>query len=148
MMASKRKQAAKKASKKAPKNTGGSAKPAREPGVQQVRIVTGPPAVKDRPDPAPADIARQVRAINGDIARNTPRDLVASGAYDVTGQRAALEAQMRQFPNAEEVPNGRYRVDGSEYILTIKGGELVTIERAHADTDPSDIIPVPTEPPR
>jgi hypothetical protein len=70
----------------------------------------------------------------------------STGAFDVAGQHERMKSQVRSFgPDAKDVPDGKYRVDGSDYIYTFKGGELVLAERASPETDPADIIPVPTD---
>jgi hypothetical protein len=101
-------------------------------------------ASAERPQPAEGDVAKTMRAIHVAFARDVPVDMVRSGRFDLEGQRKAAETALQKFgPSPEDVPDGRYRVDGADYIYTVKGGELVMVEKARPETDPSDITAVP-----
>lgn len=81
--------------------------------------------------------AETLDKLNKHICYNVPQAVHKNGAADI-------EAGDPNFAGKVDVPDARYRVDGSDMILTVKGRRLVTIEKAQPTADPKTYIKVPS----
>lgn len=81
-----------------------------------------------------------IRQANATFARGLPQAVLASGS---------MEMQDHALGSAEhpEIPNGCYRVSGSDWLLTFKKGQLVLVERGGPRTRADSYIDVPGDPP-
>lgn len=86
------------------------------------------------PPPSPP-FAPTLRAINARFVRSMPQAVVSSGVHEPDNDNPV---------DAKDVPNGRYRVDGSDFIIEVKGEKVVLFERAQPTSDPRDVIAVPS----
>jgi hypothetical protein len=100
----------------------------------------------------PLEHAATIRAISAAFSGNLPPAAVSGGSYDMAQARDiaedhASEAAMLpipQVPPATGVPDGRYRVAGHDWIVTIAGELAVLFERGGPQTDPASYTEVPT----
>jgi hypothetical protein len=118
--------------------TAKKAKAAR-PSIDKKRLQRGIEAAVDNatgaPPPPVQPFAGTMRAIVARHAREIPREAVGSGVHEPSDD-APIEAK--------DVPNGRYRVDGSEFIVTVKRQQVVSIETAPPTLDPASVIAIPS----
>ncbi|MFT0876003.1 hypothetical protein VRZ08_05540 [Rhodopseudomonas sp. G2_2311] len=68
-------------------------------------------------------VDRVIRRLNSDFCRDLPEG-ARSGDYDADADRD------QRFSEPYEVPNGRYRVAGSDWVFEIKSKKLVSAFRA------------------
>jgi hypothetical protein len=68
---------------------------------------------------------RAVRAVNAGFIRAVPRPALSAGAHAVDPDSAEGRAE---YP----VPDGGYRVVGSDWVMQFKGGRWVAADLAHA----------------
>jgi hypothetical protein len=87
---------------------------------------------------------KTLQRISAAFSRNVPLAAASSGVHDVVAAREAPRPDVPNVgPSAKGVPDGRYRVEGNDYIVTIDGGEAMLFERAQPETDPAEYILVP-----
>lgn len=91
-------------------------------------------ADNDAADTGERDAA--IQRLNANFTRNVPRAAQSSGAHEV--EREDLR-EAEKLP----VPDGSYRVLGSDWVHSFKGGKHVASERAGPHTDPDEIVTVP-----
>lgn len=98
------------------------------------------------PRPALPDHFHEVRRISTAFSHAVPQEALATGALDLERKRepAPVVPGLDLGRDPKGVPDGRYRVDGNDWIVTFKGGKVASFERGRPDTDPSDIIAVPS----
>lgn len=95
--------------------------------------------------PAPgSDAFNRIRGVNTAFCRAVPAPALATGAFDV---RAARESNptLQIGPDLRDVDDGFYRVEGSDWILTVGGGELVEVQKARGDLDYHNLVKVPSQ---
>lgn len=85
-----------------------------------------------------AEIENKLRGLNGQWSARVPAEVQSAGAMDVPADHP-----LRDLAG---VPNGRYRVDGSDWIFHVAGGALIMVERGRPDTDPGSYETIPAEP--
>jgi hypothetical protein len=77
----------------------------------------------------------EVRRVNQATNSNPPKELLSAGVYEVP--KEALEAAGKLA-----VPDGQYRIIGSDYVHEFKGGKHVRSLRPRSDFDPKDVVDV------
>lgn len=98
---------------------------------------------KAKPELEPAKI-NELQKISAQFAAQLPMVAVSSGQFDP-------EAPPPPLPSAkvvgvvEDVPDGRYRVEGNDWIMSITGGKII-YARGRPDDDPLDIVTLPQQP--
>lgn len=75
--------------------------------------------------------------LNSHICGAVPQDAAQSGAYEPKDDP--------RFAGATPVPDGRYRITGSDWILTVRSRRLTLIERALPEVDPAGYVTVPSD---
>lgn len=76
-----------------------------------------------------------VRRINRQFGANLPSSLLGSGVYEVPEDEVKAAEKV-------PVPDGMYRVLGSDLILGFKGNKHIGVFKARPDVDASEIIEV------
>lgn len=108
--------------------------------------------LEPKPEPnVSADSAETIRAVSAAFSGNLPPAALSGGSYDMAQARDiaadhAGEASMLPIPvlpAATGVPDGRYRVAGHDWIVTIAGELAVLFERGTPKTDPATYTEVP-----
>lgn len=92
-------------------------------------------ARKSKTDPAQAesDMHRLLRGIQARFSHAVPEAAASSGVHEP--EEGSIEAK--------DVPNGRYRVAGSDWIMEVKNHAVALFQRAHPTLDPKGIKEVP-----
>lgn len=87
-----------------------------------------------------------IRACSSAFSSAVPPAAQASGSYDYAAAKAQEDAGVQPgllptpiLPDMSEVPDGRYRVDGQDWIVTVASGVATLFERATPQTDPSTL---------
>jgi hypothetical protein len=95
--------------------------------------------------PLTDEAADKLRRVVHPFALGMPHALLATGVWDVKEARKADPA-LRYEPDVDGVPEGRYRIGGSDFIVTIAGDDVAMVEKARPDADPAGYTTVPPAP--
>jgi hypothetical protein len=79
---------------------------------------------------------KAVREVYNAFTAAIPARAQSSGAHEVPKDEWAAAAR-------RDVPDGRYRVLGADWIMQFKGGRLIAAVRANEQTSPAGIVTVP-----
>ena len=85
------------------------------------------------------DQAETIQHITIEFGKNLPQAAVTAGKYEA----AQAEEEGLVIQPASGVPDGRYRVEGHDWIITVAGEQTVLFERGGPSTDPATVTSVP-----
>lgn len=111
----------------------------RQKKMPQVRTAPAAPRAPDH------DVMNRIRGVNLAFCRAVPHQALSTGAFDVRDARARSGGVLQIGPALDGVDDGFYRVEGSDWILTVGGGELLEVQKARPDLDYHNLVKVPSQ---
>jgi hypothetical protein len=84
-----------------------------------------------------------IQRLSARWANDIPAGAASAGGMDFEQQKAAKPDPHPLSVGKHDVPNGLYRVEGMDWALEFKGGQVKSAQRVPSDADPADYMTVP-----